>query len=468
MEKNKKLKVTVTQGRGLAAGSNSNLYAEVMMLDHKGEKLGRSRNTKVCRGGGAPKWTELLEFEVQIDSFSGIFVRCWDKHTFRRDGFLGQVTIKINPDILRQKVIDSWFPLSQRGGKKKEEVSGDLSLKIQYGDVVATPDTPKKTDEPEKKHVNKVVTTNSGGGTIRSGGGSSSTTTTSTTSTTTSTTAKTKEGKEKSADSSDYSPSGSEDESKPTSPTDKSLLKISANWTSMAVEKNSAFVVVPEEDVGYEEGDDENKDQSPRRKGPSVPYLDKFSVKNTKANLSNKNLEAHVTNSGYGTLEYVKGNIGVKGGKWYFEVQQVSGGNGIVVGFCTGNWEGFSTSNALHSAGDCKGDFWCWDIKKSKIVKKSSQPQGYGDYVNMEVIGCMVDVDNKTIGFSKNGKELGDAYQDVVTSPIGQRLYPFIGLENNVKIRANFGATPFSLESNLANEATYHCTWYSTKIKSKN
>jgi hypothetical protein len=62
-------------------------------------------------------------------------VRLWDKHTFRRDGFLGQVTIKFNTELLDagdEAPIDQWFALKQRG--KKEDVSGSVHLRIHYGD----------------------------------------------------------------------------------------------------------------------------------------------------------------------------------------------------------------------------------------------------------------------------------------------------------------------------------------------
>jgi len=142
-----KLKVSVIAGRSLAGQTNSNIYCEVMVLDKKGEKLGRNKNSRVVRFSSTPKWDERLEFDASANEFSGLFIRCWDKHTFRRDRFMGQVTIKLNPEVLRgEALIDDWFPLSQRGGKKKEEVSGDLQLRIQYGELVEKKkDTTKKS-----------------------------------------------------------------------------------------------------------------------------------------------------------------------------------------------------------------------------------------------------------------------------------------------------------------------------------
>lgn len=75
-------------------------------------------------------------------------VRVWDKHTFRRDGFLGQVTIKFNTDLLESggEVIDDWFVLKQRG--KKDNVSGSLRLRINYGSVKKAKETKAKEHPP--------------------------------------------------------------------------------------------------------------------------------------------------------------------------------------------------------------------------------------------------------------------------------------------------------------------------------
>lgn len=51
---------SVCAGRNLA-GRNANIYCEVMVLDKKGSKLGRSRNSRVIRNDPNPKWNEKLD-----------------------------------------------------------------------------------------------------------------------------------------------------------------------------------------------------------------------------------------------------------------------------------------------------------------------------------------------------------------------------------------------------------------------
>jgi len=70
-------------------------------------------------------------------AFRQIFGKLIEKH---RDGLWkyltwikGQVTIKINKDLLTKSPIEDWFPLSSRPNKK-DSVQGSLQLKIQYGD----------------------------------------------------------------------------------------------------------------------------------------------------------------------------------------------------------------------------------------------------------------------------------------------------------------------------------------------
>ncbi len=62
------------------------------------------------------------------------------------DRFQGQVTIKINKDLLSKSPIEDWFPLSSRPNKK-DSVQGSLQLKIQYGEGQIKP-----TEENENKN----------------------------------------------------------------------------------------------------------------------------------------------------------------------------------------------------------------------------------------------------------------------------------------------------------------------------
>jgi len=160
-------------------------------------------------------------------------VRCWDKHTFRRDGFLGQITVKFNTEILEShEAIDDNFTLSKRGDKKGESVSGRLHLKIQYGDLV------KKEEKPKPKEKPKQL-------------GDSN------------------ENKEKK----------------------NPMLTASKKWEDQNIKlKNSAFVVVEEDDSLPESSVEGEEEFDPIRKGPSAAAMDKLS-KDQKITLANKNLE---------------------------------------------------------------------------------------------------------------------------------------------------------------------------------
>jgi hypothetical protein len=47
---------------------------------------------------------------------------------------MGQLTIKFNTELLQSSTkLDDYFPLKKR--KQSENITGDIHLKIQYGDV---------------------------------------------------------------------------------------------------------------------------------------------------------------------------------------------------------------------------------------------------------------------------------------------------------------------------------------------
>mmetsp|Transcript_17632 Transcript_17632/g.24490 ORF Transcript_17632/g.24490 Transcript_17632/m.24490 type:complete len:605 (+) Transcript_17632:224-2038(+) len=146
MADSKKLKVQVIAGKNLVNknGANKNdPYCEVAVLDNQGNKIGKAQTTKILKSTLDPDWSQLLEFNVPSSAFSGLKVICWDKHKFRADKFLGQVTIKFNTALLASsEKLDDWFPLNKR--KTGEVVTGDIHLQIQYGDVKESSATPIK------------------------------------------------------------------------------------------------------------------------------------------------------------------------------------------------------------------------------------------------------------------------------------------------------------------------------------
>lgn len=78
-------------------------------------------------------------------------LRCFDKHTIRKDKFLGQFTVAFNSQLVSStEAVEQWFPLAARtvrgarerfwfvrspGPQPQETVSGSVHLRIQYGDL---------------------------------------------------------------------------------------------------------------------------------------------------------------------------------------------------------------------------------------------------------------------------------------------------------------------------------------------
>ena len=76
----------------------------------------------------------------------------WDKHTFRTDKFMGQCSIQFNAELINSTdVIEQSFPLSAR--KLKEQVSGKITLRIQYGKLK---EKKKAVTLEEMKEENKL------------------------------------------------------------------------------------------------------------------------------------------------------------------------------------------------------------------------------------------------------------------------------------------------------------------------
>lgn len=106
---------------------------------------------------------------------------------------------------------------------------------------------------------------------------------------------------------------------------------------------------------------------------------------------------------------------------------------------------GWATSSASLDIGTDKFSFGYGGTgKKShgKQFESYGEPFGKGD-----VIGCWLDCESGTLGYTKNGRQLGIAYS--VPRPLGRSgtkngrpLFPAFSLKN-AELTVNFGATPF-------------------------
>ncbi|EJD76225.1 DEAD box ATP-dependent RNA helicase [Loa loa] len=117
-------------------------------------------------------------------------------------------------------------------------------------------------------------------------------------------------------------------------------------------------------------------------------------------------------------------------GKFYYE------GTITDDGLCRLGW---STANAVLDLGTDKNSFGYGGTGKKSYNK---QFDNYGTSFTLgDIIGCMLDLDNGIIAFSKNGKHLGKAF-DIPDTLRNAALYPAVVLKN-AEIRFNFGETEF-------------------------
>uniref|UniRef100_A0A0R3RJZ0 ATP-dependent RNA helicase n=1 Tax=Elaeophora elaphi TaxID=1147741 RepID=A0A0R3RJZ0_9BILA len=117
-------------------------------------------------------------------------------------------------------------------------------------------------------------------------------------------------------------------------------------------------------------------------------------------------------------------------GKFYYE------GTITDDGLCRLGW---STANAVLDLGTDRNSFGYGGTGKKSYNK---QFDNYGTSFTLnDTIGCMLDLDNRTMAFSKNGKHLGKAF-DIPETLRNEALYPAVVLKN-AEIRFNFGETEF-------------------------
>ncbi|KAI9009622.1 concanavalin A-like lectin/glucanase domain-containing protein [Gaertneriomyces semiglobifer] len=130
-------------------------------------------------------------------------------------------------------------------------------------------------------------------------------------------------------------------------------------------------------------------------------------------------------------------------GLYYYEVTVISKGRDgyIGIGICAPNvplnrlpgWE----DNSYGYHGDDGCSFCC-----------SGTGEAYGPvFTTGDVIGCMVNFQNKSVSFTKNGVYLGVAFKNLADSARASGLFPSIGLRTPGEIvEANFGQHRFKFD----------------------
>ena len=126
-----------------------------------------------------------------------------------------------------------------------------------------------------------------------------------------------------------------------------------------------------------------------------------------------------------------RANYGVKSGKYYYEV--LVQGNGV----CRVGWS--STSANLELGKDFYGYGYGGTGKKSNNNSFDEYGEKFGD---SDTIGCYLDLEKRTISYSKNGCSLGPAFE-LPPDLIGTVLFPAIAVQN-ASLTFNFsGNVPF-------------------------
>jgi hypothetical protein len=352
----KKLKVEVVAGKNLApknGGLYSTPYCVVMILNETGGRVCKDKKTKAIKKNLNPQWNARFEFAVP-PNFAGMKVSVWDKHRIRADKFMGQLTLKFNPSLLRsEERIDEWFTLNKRPEKPTETVSGTIHLRIQYGDDV--------------KESPKVTTNN--------------------TNSTTSPRPKPSNDQTKGLNLAESS-SSSSSKSNDNKPKPHENLKLSKHWNAQDKKLGQMAYVVINEGVPL---------PNRTREGPPTVRLEKFG--SSKVTLSKNQLD--VTNTSSSVLEAAKANVKVTSGKWYFEVSIVSYGQ-YQIGWC---------GSHFIKVGD--QSYWVYTSNGQKLSGGNSAPYGRNYAVN-DIIGCLLDLDDGKISFSQNGQSHGVAFDHIV------------------------------------------------------
>ncbi|CAG0892783.1 unnamed protein product [Cyprideis torosa] len=130
----------------------------------------------------------------------------------------------------------------------------------------------------------------------------------------------------------------------------------------------------------------------------------------------------------------IRANSCVFKGKWMYEVQL--GSKGVMqIGWCTAECK-FSMEKGI---GDTENSY---SFDGARIRKWNMEASRYGEpWLSGDTIGCMIDLDNNSVEFCRNGKSLGVAFTTVRTGP-GIAYFPAVSLGFGENLTANFGGTP--------------------------
>ncbi|KAK3585944.1 hypothetical protein CHS0354_038486 [Potamilus streckersoni] len=170
-------------------------------------------------------------------------------------------------------------------------------------------------------------------------------------------------------------------------------------------------------------------EKTPKRIGPAEVVFDISANVGTLVVEPNRlGLKSH---SNFSTM---RANCCVYQGKWLYEL--MLGSKGVMqLGWCTIKCK-FSQEEGV---GDTP-DSYAYD--GSRVRKWNVKTQRYGEaWLTGDVITCTIDCDNGIITFYRNGKCLGEAFNNVKVGK-GYAYFPAVSLSPSENVCANFGATP--------------------------
>ncbi|KAI9489369.1 hypothetical protein BDB00DRAFT_843484 [Zychaea mexicana] len=124
-------------------------------------------------------------------------------------------------------------------------------------------------------------------------------------------------------------------------------------------------------------------------------------------------------------------------GVYYYEIKVLSKGEDgfIGIGFCSGK-------NGLDRLPGWDNDSWGYHGDDGHSFEESGTGKTYGPrFTTGDVIGCGINMADKTAFYTKNGTYLGIAFRSLKTS---MHLYPCVGLRTpGEHVTVNFGQDPF-------------------------
>ena len=143
----------------------------------------------------------------------------------------------------------------------------------------------------------------------------------------------------------------------------------------------------------------------------------------------------------------VRADVGVSGaGSFYYELSLQSAQQ-IVIGFANRHC-GLAAGQHLGS----DDNSWGFDgYQAQKFSSGINESFGSPNWKSGDVIGVLLNFDQRKISYSKNGKLMGVAFSQF---PRNELMYPAVSLRRNQKVTFNFGSSKFKFSPK--NAYPYH------------